>query len=73
VEAGNVLVGGAILSESGDMIGSMLLVEFADRDELDAWIARDPYVTEGVWRQIEIAPFRAAVGSLLPSSGDVSR
>ena len=33
----------------------------------------DPYVTEGVWQEIEIAPFRAAVGSLLPSSGDVSR
>jgi uncharacterized protein YciI len=28
VESGNVLVGGAILSEAGDMVGSMLLVEY---------------------------------------------
>ncbi len=41
VDAGNVLVGGALLSESGDMIGSMLLVEFPDREGVDAWLAGD--------------------------------
>ena len=73
VDEGHVLVGGAILSESGDMVGSMLLVEFADRAELDGWISADPYVTEGVWRQIDVAPFRSAVGAWQPSTDDVSR
>lgn len=66
VDAGNVLVGGAILSESGDMIGSMVLVEFPEREDVDAWLAEDPYVTEGVWREIEVTPFRTAVGAWQP-------
>jgi uncharacterized protein YciI len=58
-----VLVGGAILSDAGEMIGSMVLVDFADRKDVDAWLAGDPYVTEGVWREIEVTPFRTAVGA----------
>lgn len=68
VDAGNVLVGGAILSEVGDMVGSMLLVEFPGREDVEAWLARDPYVTEGVWRDVEVHPFRAAVGSWQPEA-----
>ena len=63
VDGGNVLVGGAILSGSGDMVGSMLLVEFPDRSDVDAWLDRDPYVTDGVWQEVEIHPFRTAVGA----------
>jgi uncharacterized protein YciI len=48
------------------MIGSILLVDFPDRTAVDAWLAADPYVTEGVWREIEITPFRAAVGAWQP-------
>jgi uncharacterized protein len=66
VDRGNVLVGGAILNEAGDMIGSMLLVEFADRADLDAWLDADPYVTEDVWREVEVTPFRSAVGAWQP-------
>jgi uncharacterized protein YciI len=66
VEDGHVLVGGAILNEDGDMVGSMLLVEFPDRTAVDAWLARDPYVTDGVWKEIEVRPFRTAVGAWQP-------
>jgi uncharacterized protein YciI len=66
VDAGNVLVGGATLSDDGTMIGSMLLVDFPDRAELDGWIRRDPYVTGGVWQEIEVTPFRTAVGAWHP-------
>jgi uncharacterized protein YciI len=66
VDGGNVLVGGAILNDTGDMIGSMLLVDFADRAGLDAWLTADPYVTEGVWREVEVTPFRSAVGAWQP-------
>jgi uncharacterized protein YciI len=63
VDAGNVLVGGAILSADGEMIGSMLLVDFPDRAGVDEWIGGDPYVTGDVWREIEVTPFRTAVGA----------
>jgi uncharacterized protein YciI len=66
VDAGNVLVGGAILSEAGDMIGSMLLVDFPGREDVDAWLADDPYVTGGVWQEIDVTPFRTAVGAWQP-------
>ena len=66
VEDGHVLVGGAILNDDGDMVGSMLLVEFPDRNGLDAWLERDPYVTGGVWKEVEVRPFRAAVGAWQP-------
>lgn len=66
VDAGNVLVGGAMLSKDDDMIGSMLLMDFPDRAALDAWLEADPYVTDGVWREVEVRPFRTAVGAWHP-------
>jgi len=66
VDSGSVLVGGAILDDAGEMIGSMLLVDFPDREGVDAWLAVDPYVTGGVWREIEVTPFRTAVGAWQP-------
>jgi uncharacterized protein len=66
VDDGHILVGGAILSDAGEMIGSMLLVDFPERADVDAWLAGDPYVTRGVWREIEVTPFRTAVGAWQP-------
>jgi uncharacterized protein YciI len=66
VDAGNVLVGGAILSSAGDMVGSMLLVDFPGKEDVDAWLARDPHVTDGVWKEVEVHPFRTAVGAWQP-------
>ena len=60
-EAGTMLCGGALLDEGERMIGSACVVEFPDRAALDAWLARDPYVTGDVWRRIEVLPFRRAV------------
>jgi hypothetical protein len=67
VERGNILVGGAILDELGNMVGSVLMAEFPTREELDAWLRRDPYVTDGVWQEVEIQPYQAAVGAWLPT------
>ena len=55
---GTFLDGGAIMDNEGRMVGSMILVEFPSRAEVDAWIARDPYVTGQVWEHITVRPFR---------------
>ncbi len=60
-ENGNVLIGGAILDDAGNMIGSSLVVEFESRDELDAWLNNDPYITGNVWQDVTVIPFRTAV------------
>lgn len=59
---GRILVGGAILDDAGEMIGSCCVVDFPSRADVDAWLQTDPYVTGGVWQKIDVLPFRAAVG-----------
>lgn len=54
------LFGGAILDDGGKMIGSIIVYDFPDRQSLDAKLNDEPYVTEGVWKKIEIQPFRLA-------------
>jgi uncharacterized protein len=61
VERGELRAAGAILDDAGEMIGSVVVAEFPTRADLDAWLAREPYVREGVWQKIEIKPFRLAI------------
>ncbi|HLZ66172.1 MAG TPA: YciI family protein [Aliidongia sp.] len=65
LEAGEVLMGGAMLDDAGRMIGSSLLVDFPDRAALDRWLEREPYVTGDVWLDIEVVPFRLAVSGAI--------
>ena len=58
--AGEFLFGGAILDNSGKMIGSMIVYEFPDRQVLDERLIDEPYITGGVWTKIEIQPFHHA-------------
>lgn len=57
---GEFLFGGAILDNDGKMIGSMILYEFPGRSALDERLKNEPYITGGVWKKIEIHPFRLA-------------
>ena len=57
-DKGKHLFATAVLDDAGKMIGSMLVVEFQDRAELDQWLAVEPYVTGNVWKQIEVCPCR---------------
>jgi len=57
---GHFIVGGALLDPDGRMIGSMMLLDFADDTELQAWLAWEPYVQHNVWERIDIKPFRQA-------------
>jgi uncharacterized protein len=59
-KTGEFLVGGAILDEAGKMIGSMIVYDFPDRESLDKMLKDEPYITGGVWKEIEIKPFRLA-------------
>lgn len=59
-KTGEFLFGGAILNDDGKMIGSMIVYEFPDRAALDEKLKNEPYVTESVWKKIEIKPFRLA-------------
>jgi hypothetical protein len=57
---GEFLLGGAILDDDGKMIGSMIVYEFPDRLALDESLKKEPYINHGVWKHIDIRPFRLA-------------
>ena len=47
-----------MLDDEGRMVGSMVLVDFASRAEVVAWLAADPYVTGQVWEHVQVRAFR---------------
>ncbi len=57
---GHARMGAALLNEAGQMHGSMMVLDFPSRDELDAWLKEEPYVTGKVWKHIEIKPCKIA-------------
>ncbi|MBV9730245.1 MAG: hypothetical protein JO309_12745, partial [Pseudonocardiales bacterium] len=48
IAEGKMLFATAILDDDNKMIGSMLVLEFRSRAELDAWLEIEPYVTGDV-------------------------
>ncbi len=61
VEKGELVIGGAILDDTGKMIGSVVICDFAVMAKFDHWLKTDPYITGKVWQKIEVKPFRTAV------------
>lgn len=41
--------------------GSLIIVEFADLQEAEAWAADDPYVSAGVYASVVVKPFRKSL------------
>ncbi len=59
-KAGEHLYGAAILDDDGKMIGSMMVVDYPSKEELDNWLKVEPYVAENVWQKIDIQPCKVA-------------
>jgi uncharacterized protein len=61
--ASQIRAGGAMLDADEQPIGSMLIIEAADREAAEALVASDPFRTEGVFERVEVRPWRAVLGS----------
>jgi uncharacterized protein len=59
-EQGKFLFAGAILDGEGRMIGSNLILQFENDEELEYWKKGEPYIKQKVWEKIDIRPFRVA-------------
>jgi uncharacterized protein YciI len=57
-DEGKMLYGAAILDETSKMVGSVLICDFASRQDLDHWLEEEPYVTGQVWKNIEVRECR---------------
>lgn len=58
IAKGHFKSGGAMLDETGKMIGSTLHIEMPDRASLEQLLQADPYVSGKVWEKIEIREVR---------------
>ncbi|MBC7400244.1 MAG: hypothetical protein H7289_09885 [Mucilaginibacter sp.] len=57
---GNYVIGGAMLNEEGKMIGSTMVLQFENEEELEAWKQGEPYITQKIWESVDIKPFKVA-------------
>lgn len=57
---GCLVMGGALLDDHGNAIGSAAFVQFESRAELDDWFNTDPYRINHVWASMEVHDFRIA-------------
>jgi len=56
----NFIIGGAFLNDAGQMVGSVMIVQFETEDDFTNWYNNEPYITGGVWTTIEVTPFKVA-------------
>ncbi len=58
---GKVLCGGGLLDADGKMKGSVMIIDFAGREQLEEYLRAEPYITEGVWETVEAEPFNVVL------------
>ena len=59
-ENNNFVIGGAMLDDNDNMRGSVMIVQFESQEDFQKWYDNEPYITGGVWREIEVKLFRVA-------------
>ncbi|HET8746328.1 MAG TPA: YciI family protein [Ramlibacter sp.] len=57
-----VLHGGPTLDCEGDMDGTLLIVEAANRQAVEAFVAADPYVRHGLFHQLQVRRWAWSLG-----------
>jgi hypothetical protein len=49
---------GPLVEDDGErMIGSLFVVDAANRAEVDSYLAADPFMLNGVWERVEVRAF----------------
>ncbi len=59
----HIVCAGGLLDDDGKMKGSALIMDFESREELDDYIANEPYVLEKVWERIEIESINVVIAN----------
>ena len=57
----HILCAGGMLDKDGKMMGSLLIMEFESRDQLDEYLSKEPYVVEHVWERIEVEQMNVVI------------
>ncbi|MGE5505557.1 MAG: YciI family protein [Actinomycetota bacterium] len=54
-----LVLAGPVLDDAREgMVGSVLVLDFPDRADLDAFLAADPYAKAGLFENVTVLPFK---------------
>ncbi len=53
-QQGHLLVGAPLLGDGDRILGSVLVVDFDSRDQLDEWLREEPLQLDDVWQRVEV-------------------
>ena len=59
-----VRIGGPYLDDKGDMAGSLIILEAADKAAAIRFTESDPYVKAGLFSSVDVRPYRLTMGTL---------
>lgn len=54
----NLLLAGPFLNDEGEMCGSLLVFNDLPKEEIEQWLAEDPYSKAGLFETVELKPFK---------------
>lgn len=61
-ETGVVEMAGPFLNQSGEMHGSMIILDVADFAAAQAWADNDPYAKAGLFEKVRIEEWKKVIG-----------
>lgn len=61
-ESGVVEMAGPFLDETGEMCGSLVVLEVANKTEAQAWADNDPYAKAGLFDSVTIQAWNKVIG-----------
>lgn len=61
-ETGCVAQAGPLLDDTGEMIGSLIVLDVADKSAAETWAANDPYAKAGLFASVELITWKKVIG-----------
>lgn len=61
-DTGVVEMAGPFLSDSGEMCGSLVVLEVSDMQAAQDWAAADPYAKAGLFHSVDIREWKKVIG-----------
>lgn len=59
---GVVAQAGPLLSEAGEMCGSLIVLDVTDMDAARAWATSDPYALAGLFARVDLVQWNRVIG-----------
>ncbi len=61
-ETGVVAQAGPLLTEAGDMCGSLVILDVEDLAAAQSWADNDPYARAGLFQSVELTAWKKVIG-----------